>query len=78
MADITSYAASEKGLLRGVFRKFSSLFSLIGAGLVFYMEQSSRLAEFNRLSEMTDDELAKRGVSRDNIVHHVFRDRFHC
>lgn len=77
MAAITSYAASEKGLLGAIASKIASVFNAIGDGFVLYMEQHSRFAEINRLSEMSDAELAERGLGRDDIVRHVFRDRFH-
>ena len=33
-----------------------------------------RVREIERLQSLSDAELAKRGIARDQIVHHVFRD----
>lgn len=76
MADITSYAAPEKGFFRVVLGKISTFFAALTEGVMLYAEHRSRFAEINRLSEMTDEELAERGLHRDSIVRHVFRDRF--
>lgn len=35
---------------------------------------SGRVREIERLQNMSDAELAKRGLTRDGIVHFVFRD----
>ena len=35
---------------------------------------SGRVREIERLQSLSDDELAQRGLTRDGIVHHVFRD----
>jgi uncharacterized protein YjiS (DUF1127 family) len=40
-----------------------------------YIEQHSRRAEIDALEAKSDEELAKLGITRDRIVHHVFADR---
>ena len=55
--------------------RFSRLFASIGEGLVAYADRRSRRALIEELNELSDSDLAARGISRDQIVAHVFRDR---
>lgn len=48
----------------------------ISAALAVNASADARLREMSRLHAMSDDELAKLGVSRDRIAHYVFRDIF--
>ncbi|MCV2878650.1 hypothetical protein OE699_07275 [Sedimentimonas flavescens] len=52
-------------------------FAALGAALVSYMERNTRLDEIRRLEVLSDSELAARGIARDRIAHHVFRDKFY-
>ncbi|WP_126975966.1 DUF1127 domain-containing protein [Frigidibacter oleivorans] len=56
--------------------RLSALGAAIGAGFVRYAEYRSRSAEIRALEALSDEELAARGLTRDRIVHHVFRDAF--
>lgn len=53
-------------------------FSRLGARLGRWMEDiavaNARVRQVERLNAMSDEQLAKRGLTRDQIVHHVFRD----
>jgi len=40
-------------------------------------EANPRMKAVQRLSEMSDEELAERGLKRDDIVRHVFRDIYY-
>lgn len=40
--------------------------------LVSIAENNAKLKEFERLSAMSDQELAKRGLTREDLVHRVF------
>jgi len=51
------------------------LFARIGQGFNAYLELRSRSAEIQYLTGLSDGELAARGITRDGIVQHVFRDR---
>jgi len=51
------------------------LFAGIGQGFNAYLETRSRAGEIDFLNTLSDAELAERGIARDRIVHHVFRDR---
>lgn len=41
-----------------------------------FMEAHARTNEINALQDMSDAELARRGIQRDQIIRHVYRDRF--
>ena len=50
-------------------------FASFGQGFNAYIEARSRRDQIERLQVMSDAQLAQLGVSRDNIVQYVFRDR---
>lgn len=60
------------------FHRFSSAFSgffqSVGTALTVNATAEARLREVKRLHGLSDGELAEMGISRDRIVHHVFRD----
>lgn len=45
--------------------------------LCFLAEANPRLQQAARLQAMSDAELAKRGIARDEIVRHVFGDLYY-
>ncbi len=57
--------------------KVDSFFASIGQGMNAYMERRSRMTQIVALEAKSDEELAKMGIRRDRIVHHVFRDLFY-
>ena len=57
--------------------RIDAFFAGLGQGVNCYLERHARLDEIRRLSALSDAELAARGIERDRIVHHVFRDKFH-
>ncbi|MCC5969688.1 MAG: hypothetical protein JJU15_07040 [Pararhodobacter sp.] len=54
------------------------LFANIGQGFNAYLEARSRTVEIEYLNSLSDAQLEERGISRDRIVHYVFRDRLGC
>lgn len=50
-------------------------FATLGQGFNAYIERRSRRAQIEHLDSLSDAELAERGINRDQIVQHVFRDR---
>ncbi|MCC1494910.1 DUF1127 domain-containing protein [Cognatishimia sp. F0-27] len=68
MADIsyTSDTPSSRGFLRAI----GDFFALI-------TESNWRVREAERLQAMSDRELAQRGLRREDIGRHVFRDLFY-
>ena len=49
-------------------------FASIGQGFNAYLEARSRRDQIERLQVMSDAQLAQLGITRDRIVHYVFRD----
>jgi uncharacterized protein YjiS (DUF1127 family) len=49
-------------------------FAWLGEGLNAYIDTRSRQREIAALDAKSDEELAKMGITRDRIVHYVFRD----
>lgn len=49
--------------------------SAIWAMLITHVERCSRRDQIDWLNALSDDELAERGIERDQIIAHVFRDR---
>ncbi|MCA8880300.1 MAG: DUF1127 domain-containing protein [Rhodobacteraceae bacterium] len=45
--------------------------------LVHLAEASPRMRAIQKYQAMSDAELAARGLTRDEIVHHVFGDKFY-
>lgn len=52
-------------------------FAAIGAFFADYAEVRSRHGTIEALMQLSDDELAERGLTRDGIVRHVFADKFY-
>lgn len=52
-------------------------FTGLGQGINAYVERRSRMEELQRLDAKTDEELAKMGLTRDEIPRYVFRDLFY-
>jgi Domain of unknown function (DUF1127). len=50
-------------------------FASLGQGFNAYLEARSRRDQIERLQVMSDAQLARLGITRDRIVHYVFRDR---
>lgn len=61
-----------KPTLSAVLRNFIDGFNARSAA---YIERHSRRAEIEALQAKSDAELARMGLTRDRIVHHVFSDR---
>ena len=55
----------------------SAPFRAIGSFFVAIMENNSRIKRVDALNAMTDEQLAKRGLRREDIVRHVFGDYMH-
>lgn len=58
-----------------------SFLARIGRGILDAVEamqrNNARLRELERLNAMTDEQLAARGLRREDIVRHVFRDVYY-
>ncbi|SMR81529.1 protein of unknown function [Aliiroseovarius halocynthiae] len=51
-----------------------TFFAAFGRAMIAAGENSSRMRQVDALRSMSDDELAKLGLKRDDIVRHVFKD----
>jgi hypothetical protein len=56
---------------------FSSLVSGLARGLNQIAEANGRVREVERLQALSDKALAAKGLKREEIVRHVFRDVFY-
>ena len=63
-------SGSEKSFLRPVTKLVNGFWNL----LISMAENNSRMRKLEQLTAMTDAELAKKGLKRDEIVRHVFAD----
>ncbi|SEM96062.1 hypothetical protein SAMN04488003_10733 [Loktanella fryxellensis] len=54
--------------------QIDAFFATIGQGFNAYMVRASRVDRIKALEALSDAELAHKGIARDRIVHHVFRD----
>ncbi len=56
---------------------FASIGNAIVRSMTAIAEADSRVRRVQQLQAMSDAELAERGISRDEIVHHVFRSTYY-
>ena len=68
--DIQSLDASTQSRLDAFLVSF-------GQGFNAYLERLARTDQIARLQTKSDEELAKMGLTRDQIPHYVFRDMLH-
>lgn len=50
-------------------------FARLGQGFNAYLEVRARAGQIAALNALSDDQLARRGLRRSEIVEHVFRDK---
>ncbi|MFP4240211.1 DUF1127 domain-containing protein [Rhodosalinus sp.] len=72
MAEITadSTNTAPRSGLRAVLHAIADFFENVAAS-------NRRLRQVQYLQSLTDEELAQRGLKRENIVHHVFCDLYY-
>ncbi|SIN94858.1 DUF1127 domain-containing protein [Vannielia litorea] len=61
----------------GLMARIGAAFDRVLTVLVAAAEANPRMKAVNRLSAMSDEELAARGLKREDIVRHVFRDIYY-
>lgn len=76
MSYVEMFDAPAKTPIKGIGARLSRLSAALGEGLVDILETGARLREVARLRAMSDAELALHHITRDEIVPHVFRDRY--
>lgn len=57
--------------------RIDAFFANLGQGINAYMHRKSRMDQIEALNALSDAELAKIGITRDDIPRHVFRDMFY-
>lgn len=62
---------------RKMLARVDAFFATLGQGMNAYMHRKSRSDEIEALHAKTDAELAKIGITRDDIPRYVFRDVFY-
>lgn len=72
--DFTNTARTERKRLRAMLDTF---FAGLGQGFNAYLHSRSRMDQIERLNALSDQELAERGLAREDIPRHVFRDIFY-
>lgn len=60
---------------RALKERIQGFFAGLKAGLDAYGVRKSRMLEIQALQAKSDEELARLGISRERIVHYVFRDK---
>lgn len=60
----------------GLNAALDTFFAELGQGFNAYLATRPKLLEIERLYALSDEELAERGIARDGIPRHVFRDLF--
>lgn len=72
---MATVATTHSGLsVSSVLKPFVGL----GRFLVRLGEANSRVQAMRTLMDMSDDELKARGLKREDIVHHVFADKYYA
>lgn len=75
MAHITH--TSDQSVLPRIGHAVRGFFDSIFTALTINADYEARLRQVARLRAMTDEQLAERGIKRDRIVHHVFREIYY-
>lgn len=73
MATVSSQIPASSGFSA----KLGALFASFGAAMAAYMERRTRSDQIAALQAKSDAELAKLGITRDEIPAYVFRDLFY-
>jgi len=61
----------------GFRARIDNFFAGLGQGFNAYVESRSRINQIHKLNALSDAELEKRGIKRDEIPAYVFRDLFY-
>ena len=69
MADVTHSLPQQRPILHMIGAPFRAILR----GVLAYAEANTYVKEVDALNRLSDEALAKRGLTRDDIVRHVFR-----
>lgn len=70
MTDLTT----NRAVIGQTANPLARVFGRIGAALVAMSMANGRMRQVEALNALGDEALARRGIKRAEIVHHVFRD----
>lgn len=73
MAYITAHSGAGSALLHNIAAPFIAL----GNALIRLGEANSRVKQAEFLQSLSDEQLAARGLTRDEIARHVFKDVYY-
>ncbi|MBV1867359.1 MAG: DUF1127 domain-containing protein [Marinosulfonomonas sp.] len=73
MAHTLTHSTFSGAVVRGVTNTLSSFWD----GLIAVAEANSQVKKIQDLHSLSDEALAAKGIRRDQIVQHVFRDRLY-
>lgn len=72
-----SHAANSNQTGSALLNTVSDFFASLWSAAREQADMERRMLEMRKLEALSDDELAKRGIARDRIAHHVFRDIYY-
>lgn len=73
MAHVSHYTPSAPAIAQLISKPFVA----IGNFMVSMAEANTRSQKLQQLMDLSDAQLAERGLKRDNLVHHVFSDSYY-
>lgn len=77
MAHAATYSAPQSNWARRILGPLGAFASALGRAMIVNREMDTRLRRIAALREKSDAELDAMGLTRDRIVHHVFRDIYY-
>ena len=72
-----AYTALHIGAGSALLHTLAAPFVALGNALIRLGESNSRMKQVEFLQSLSDAERAKRGISRDEIAHYVFKDVYY-
>lgn len=72
-----AHAAATNHDATGFRARLDNFFASFARGFNAYVESRSRIHQIHALNNLSDEELAKRGIKREGIPSYVFRDLFY-
>lgn len=74
MAHITTHLPVTSSLVSSATSAIARFFSAFGTALVHIGENSQKMRQINALQALTDEELADRGLKRQDVARYVMAD----
>ncbi|MCW8842627.1 MAG: hypothetical protein OQK00_04345 [Rhodobacteraceae bacterium] len=72
-----AYTTLHTGARSAILHNLAVPFIALGNALVRLGEANSRTKQVAYLQSLSDEDLAKRGITRDEIAHYVFKDVYY-